>query len=315
MSVVIRARGLGKVYRTGFWMRPVVGLADLDLDVHQGEVFGFIGPNGAGKTTLIKMLAGLQAPTSGVATVQGRPLSDPESRSSLGFLPERPYFYEHLSARELLDFFGRLYDMPAALRRARAERLLERVDLVRFADVALRKYSKGMLQRVGLCQALLHDPRLVILDEPMSGLDPIGRALVRDLILEERAAGRTVFFSTHILSDVETLCDRVGIVVRGRLRGVGTIDSIIGDRVRHVDCRLVLPAGQAPPHGEVKATDAVGALVRVGPEEQDALLSWCSREGGRILSVQPVRENLEAVLLDEVERAAPVRADRLGVLS
>jgi ABC-2 type transport system ATP-binding protein len=315
MSVVIRTTNLGKIYRTGFWMRPVVGLEGLDLEVNQGEVFGFIGPNGAGKTTAIKILAGMQAPTSGAAFLNGLPYTDPESRRDLGFLPERPYFYEHLTARELLDFYGRLTDLPAAIRRERAERLLERVDLVRFADVPLRKYSKGMLQRVGVCQALLHDPKLVILDEPMSGLDPIGRALVRDLIIEERQAGRTVFFSTHILSDVEAICDRVAIVVGGKLRGTGTIDQIIGQRVRHVDCRLKLPAGAAPPAGQVVQVGEQGTLLRVAPDDVDRLLAWCQAAGGRIISVLPVRESLEAVLLDEVERARPVKADRLGVLS
>ena len=227
MSPALEARGLGKVYRTGFLMRRIEALADLDLTVEPGEVFGFVGPNGAGKTTTIKIFAGLQRATSGEARIFGVGHRDPESRRRLGFLPERPYFYQHLSAREALRFYGELCEVPARQRERRAEELLERVDLVRFADVPLRKYSKGMLQRVGLCQALLHDPDLVILDEPMSGLDPMGRALVAELIREEQAAGKTVFFSSHILHDVEVLCDRVAILIKGRLRAVGPVRELI----------------------------------------------------------------------------------------
>ena len=314
MSSVIRTRDLGKTYRTGFWMRPVVGLEGLDLEVTRGEIFGFIGPNGAGKTTAIKILMGLQSATRGEAWIFDEPVERPSSRRRVGFLPERPYFYEHLTAREVLDFYGQLFDMPTGHRRARGEALLERVDLTRFADVPLRKYSKGMLQRVGLCQALLHDPDLVVLDEPMSGLDPVGRALVRDLILEERDAGRTVFFSSHILSDVQALCDRVAIVVRGRMRGIGTIHELIGDRIRYVECQ-VSGVGELPLPGEDRGT--VGALraVRCAPGDVDGLVDAVRAAGGRVVQIQPVRESLEDVLLEEVERAKPVDQRRLGVLS
>ena len=209
MTPAISTQDLGKIYRVGFFMRRVEGLRDLNLTVNPGEAFGFIGPNGAGKTTTIKILMGLHTATSGTAEIFGTPVTDARARQRVGFLPERPYFYEHLTAREVLHFYGQLFDMDAGLRRERVELLLERVKLARFADVTLAKYSKGMLQRVGLCQALLHDPDLIVLDEPMSGLDPVGRALVRDLILEQRDAGKTVFFSSHILSDVEAICDRV----------------------------------------------------------------------------------------------------------
>ena len=175
-------------------MRPHVGLEGLDLQVERGEIFGFIGPNGAGKTTTIKILMGLHRATSGTATLFGIDHRDPASRARVGFLPERPYFYQHLTARELLQFYGQLMELPSERLKRRSASLLERVDLVRFADVPLRSYSKGMLQRVGLCQTLLHEPELIVLDEPMSGLDPLGRALVRDLILEERERGCTVFF-------------------------------------------------------------------------------------------------------------------------
>lgn len=315
MTPVIRTEQLSKTYRTGFWMRPVVGLVSLDMEVHKGQIFGFIGPNGAGKTTTIKMLMGLQAATGGRAWIFDRPMEDPEARRKVGFLPERPYFYEHLSANELLHFYGQLFDVPAALRNERIPRLLERVDLTRFADVPLRKYSKGMLQRVGLCQALLHDPELVVLDEPMSGLDPVGRAMVRDIILEERAAGRTVFFSSHILSDVEALCDRVAIIVRGEARGIGTVAELIGDRVRHVDCVFSGVPELALGGEDAGARREGERLVRLQPEAVDAAVDAVRKAGGRVVSINPVRESLENVLLTEVERARPVDHKRLGVLS
>ncbi len=230
MTPAISTQDLGKIYRVGFFMRRVEGLRDLNLTVNPGEAFGFIGPNGAGKTTTIKILMGLHTATSGTAEIFGTSVTDARARQRVGFLPERPYFYEHLTAREVLHFYGQLFDMDAGLRRERVELLLERVKLARFADVTLAKYSKGMLQRVGLCQALLHDPDLIVLDEPMSGLDPVGRALVRDLILEQRDAGKTVFFSSHILSDVEAICDRVAILVGGQMRDCGSMADVVADR-------------------------------------------------------------------------------------
>ena len=230
MTAAIHTEKLGKIYRVGFFMRRVEGLRDLNLDVQPGEAFGFIGPNGAGKTTTIKILMGLHSATSGSAEIFGTPVGEARARRRVGFLLERPYFYEHLTAREVLHFYGQLFDMETQLRKHRVEMLLERVQLERFADVTLAKYSKGMLQRVGLCQALLHDPDLIVLDEPMSGLDPVGRALVRDLILEQREAGKTVFFSSHILSDVEAICDRVAILVGGQLRDSGKLADVIADR-------------------------------------------------------------------------------------
>jgi len=230
MTAAISTHNLGKIYRVGFFMRRVEGLRDLSLEVGRGEAFGFIGPNGAGKTTTIKILMGLHRSTSGSASLFGVDVNDPSARTRVGFLPERPYFYEHLTAREVLHFYGQLSGLDSALRTERIETLLERVQLTRFADVTLAKYSKGMLQRVGLCQTLLHDPELIVLDEPMSGLDPVGRALVRDLIIEQREAGKTVFFSSHILADVEAICDRVAILVGGQLRECGPIADVVADR-------------------------------------------------------------------------------------
>ncbi len=300
MKLAIETKALQKVYRTGFWMRSVVGLKHLDLQVRSGEVFGFVGPNGAGKTTTMKIFCGLQRATSGTATILGRSCADPRSRHHLGFLPERPYFYEHLSARELLHFYGQLFSLPRAVRTQRIGELLERVDMSHSADVPLGKYSKGMLQRVGLCQTLLHDPDLIILDEPMSGLDPVGRALVRDLILEEQARGRTIFFSSHILSDVQSLCDRVAIIIKGELRGVGTVAELIGDQVRCVECTFTgLPDAVRLP-GELRRAEGGRRRYRLDPEQVDATIAAVLQAGGRVVEVSPIRLSLEEVLVDEI---------------
>jgi ABC-2 type transport system ATP-binding protein len=231
----------------------------------------------------------------------------------VGFLPERPYFYEHLTAGELLDFYGLLLGLSSADRQRRGEALLERVELSRYADVPLGRYSKGMLQRVGLCQALLHEPALVVLDEPMSGLDPIGRALVRRIIQEERAAGRTVFFSSHILPDIEALCDRVAMVVEGRLRGVGRPQELVGDRLRWVELTAAAPLPGL--RGELIRTADGHCLYKLDPQDSDMGLEAARAAGVRVISLHPVRESLEAVLLDEVERARPVDVQKLGVLA
>lgn len=301
MQPVIEIRGLSKVYRTGFWMRTVSALKPLDLDVHAGEIFGFVGPNGAGKTTMIKTLCGLQLPTTGTAKLLGLSCTDPNSRRQLGFLPERPYFYVHLTARELLHFYGQLFEIPKGIRTQRVEMLLERVGLRSFADVPLGKYSKGMLQRAGLCQTLIHDPKLIILDEPMSGLDPVGRALVRDLILEEKARGCTVFFSSHILSDVQSLCDRVAILVGGELRGVGTIHELIGDQVRYVDCVFSGLSEGTSIDGVLQHHHGDRWRYRLAPDAVDSVLAGVQRAGGNIVEVHPVRQDLEEILVRQIK--------------
>ena len=310
----IQTRGLRKVYRSGFFRIPYVGLQGLDLDVEPGESFGFIGPNGAGKTTTIKILMGLQSATEGSASLLGRDHRDPESRRKVGFLPERPYFYQYLTATEFLRFYGSLFDLSGKPLETKIGALLERVGLSRFADVKLGSYSKGMLQRAGVAQALINDPDLVVMDEPMSGLDPMGRALIRDLILEERERGKTVFFSSHILADVEVICDRIAIVVKGELRGCGTIHELVGDRVAHVDITFE----GAPPEGlpgEVVRTHGERVLLRVGPQDSDAVLDRLRASGARIGSVEPRRMHLEDLMLEEAEKAEKVDAKRLGVLA
>jgi ABC-2 type transport system ATP-binding protein len=309
-GAVLRAEGLAKTFVFGFWRRKVHALEELSLEVQPGEIFGFLGPNGAGKTTTIKLLMGLCHPTAGRVEVFGRPVPDPAAQARLGFLPENPYFYDYLSGIELLDLCGRLCGLAGPERRTRAERLLGRVGLAEAATRPLRKYSKGMLQRLGLAQALINDPELVVLDEPMTGLDPLGRKEIRDLIAELRREGRTVFFSTHILPDVELLCDRVGIIARGRLRDVGPLESLLSPRVLETEVVLTLPAGatvaSAPwgaPARELRAT-AAGAVALLVPERVDEFLRGALAAGAGVVSVTPRKERLEDLFLRQVAGTA-----------
>ncbi len=287
---------LEKSYLVGFWRkRPKVALRPLRLTIETGEVFGFLGPNGAGKTTTLKLLMGLVFPTAGTARILGLAMDDPRVKSQIGFLPEQPYFYDHLTARELLDYYGQLSGVPAKGRSARVEQMLSRVGLSDSAGAQLRKFSKGMLQRVGLAQAILHDPKLVFLDEPMSGLDPMGRREVRDLIQQLRHEGKTVFFSTHILSDAEALCDRVGVIHQGELRGVGAVAELTSEtqgRVEIVFFAQRVPAALANLGAEARVSgDMVNAVL---PEEQqNAALDVLRRENIKLISLTPVRRSLE----------------------
>src|SRR6516162_7841216 len=232
----IEILGLTKDYRTGFWRTRVRrSLDNLSLRVEDGEIFGFLGPNGAGKTTTLKLLMGLIFPTAGTARIRGKSIDDVAMHREIGYLPEQPYFYDYLTARELLDYYARFFGFAAADRRERVTRFLELVGLTAAADVQLRKFSKGMLQRAGIAQAILHDPKVVFLDEPMSGLDPIGRREVRDIIHDLKRQGSTIFFSTHILSDAEMLCDRVGILVGGKLQGAGAPGEIASLEIRAME--------------------------------------------------------------------------------
>src|SRR6202167_5066350 len=228
--------GLTKDYPRGQWKRGVIRSLDtLTFQVEEGEVFGFLGPNGAGKTTTLKCVMGLIFPTSGTARVFGRSIDDVQMHREIGYLPEQPYFYDYLTARELLDYFARFFGYSAPERKDGGAHFLERVQLTRFADVKLRKFSKGMLQRAGIAQAILHDPKVVFLDEPMSGLDPVCRREVRDVIQELKQQCRTVFFSTHILSDAEMLCDRGAVLVGGKLQGVGAPSEIVSVEVQAME--------------------------------------------------------------------------------
>jgi len=303
---------LEKSYLVGFWRkRPKVALRPLRLTIEEGEVFGFLGPNGAGKTTTLKLLMGLVFPTAGTARILGRDMDDPQVKSQVGFLPEQPYFYDHLTARELLNYYGQLSGVPAKGRSARVEQMLARVGLSDSAGVQLRKFSKGMLQRVGLAQAILHDPKLVFLDEPMSGLDPMGRREVRDLIQQLRHEGKTVFFSTHILSDAEALCDRVGVIHQGELRGVGAVAELTSEtqgRVEIVFFAEKVPAGLANLGAETRVSgDMVNAVL---PEQhQDAALDVLRRERIQLISLTPVRRSLEEYYIQNLRPAAERQED------
>jgi ABC-2 type transport system ATP-binding protein len=294
---------LEKSYLVGFWRkRPKLALRPLRLTIAEGEVFGFLGPNGAGKSTTLKLLMGLVYPSAGTARILGLDLHDPRVKSQIGFLPEQPYFYDHLSARELLNYYGQLSGMPTRGRSARVEEMLQRVGLADAAGIELRKYSKGMLQRVGLAQAILHDPKLVFLDEPMSGLDPMGRREVRDLIQQLKAEGKTVFFSTHILSDAEALCDRVGVINQGELRGVGAVADLTSEtqgRVEIIFCASNVPAGLSALGARARVSgDMVNAVV--APEHQDAALELLRREHLKLVSVNPVRSSLEEYYIQKL---------------
>ena len=299
-EAVIRLEGLAKSFRGHLGIGRTVAVEHLDLEVTGGEIFGLLGPNGAGKTTTLKMMLGLIRPDRGQIRLFGAAPSDPDARARLGFLPENPYFYDYLSAEEFLDFYGRLQGVPRAVRRARIAETLKRVGLAGRGRVALRKFSKGMTQRLGLAQAIQHDPELVILDEPMSGLDPIGRREVRDLILELKAAGKTVFFSSHILQDAEMICDRVAILKEGRLRSVGRLDEMIDRTVRsfEVAIRGTLPADVACDRLSHGGPDT---LVRVPDVEAlTRLLSACERSCAQVLSIWPRRDTLEDLFMREV---------------
>jgi ABC-2 type transport system ATP-binding protein len=274
------------------------------LSVSAGEVFGYLGPNGSGKTTTLKILTGLVFPDAGSATLLGAPLGDRAGRQRLGFLPENPNFYDYLTPREYLDYAGRLFGLDQAQRQGRARELLEKVGLTGFADVALRRFSKGMLQRMGLAQALVNSPDLVFLDEPMSGLDPIGRRLVREMILDLKAAGKTVFFSTHILSDAETLCDRVALMRAGRLVAVGRLSDILHIDVTHMEILVTgIPESaldSLPPGSEKRRTMGERWTLHVPEAQLGAVVQALEKAGGRILSVQPVRQSLEEYFFKEM---------------
>ena len=309
MTAIVEIENLTKDYEVGFWRkRKVRALDGLSLQVNQGEIFGFLGANGAGKTTTLKLLMRLMFPTAGNARILGHDIADLTMHRQIGYLPENPYFYDYLTAREFLDYCGQLFGNAKHDRKRRTTELLERVHLDRKSwDVQLRKFSKGMLQRVGLAQALVNDPAIVFLDEPMSGLDPVGRREVRDLIAGLRQEGKTVFMNSHILSDIEVLCDRVAILKRGKLAHVGHLDELRrrageSDRVEVVatgtqiePLLLLLPDRDK---FQVSAT-ASGVRIELTDEQHvDEAIAALRKAQGKLVSVQPVRQSLEDLFLE-----------------
>ncbi len=303
-GAAIEIENLTKDYPYGFLhLKKKRSLEGLTMQVESGEVFGFLGPNGAGKSTTIKLLVGLIFPDAGSARILGKPITDIEMHRDIGYLPEQPYFYDYLTAAEVLDYFARFHDLTAADRSERVARMLKKVGLETARKIQLRKYSKGMLQRVGLAQAILHDPKVVILDEPMSGLDPIGRREVRDIILELKRDGKTVLFSTHILSDAEMLCDRVGVIVGGKLRGVGAPREIVGMKAQGMEILFELPASGANAGAIIAKATKTGDRYRlqVTEEELYPALEQLRGVGAKILSVAQVKASLEEYFMNLID--------------
>lgn len=308
MSYIIEIENLSKDYEVGFWKKKKVrALDDLNLKVEGGQIFGFLGGNGAGKTTTIKILMRLLFPSSGTARILGRDISDVKMHNSIGYCPENPYFYDYLTARELMNYFGELFGFDAAQRKRKTEELLTKVGLdEKDWNKQLRKFSKGMLQRVGLAQSLINEPEIVFLDEPMSGLDPIGRREIRELIAELRAQGTTVFMSTHILSDIEALCDRVAIMRKGRLAATGILDELLSQsgetqsfeiNIKGVSADALRNALANISQATVTAKPA-GANVEVFSEtDVESVLQEMKKVGGKLVSIQPVKQSLEELFV------------------
>ena len=303
---VVEITNLTKDYEVGFWRkRKVRALDGLSLSIDRGQIFGFLGANGAGKTTTLKLLMRLIFPTTGSARILGHDIQDVSMHQRIGYLPENPYFYDYLTAREFLEYCAEIFGLPAAERRKRTADLLSRVRLdEKRWDTQLRKFSKGMLQRVGLAQSLINDPEIVFLDEPMSGLDPVGRREVRDLIAALRDEGKTVFMCSHILSDIEVLCDQVAILKRGRLAQTGYLDEL--RRSNEGPNRMeVLATGtdvetlkQHLPETEIAPTPR-GLRIEIGSENEiDGVLVALRKAGGKVVSVQPIQQSLEELFLD-----------------
>lgn len=302
-GAALQVSGLTKSYTSGiFRRRRHLVLKGVGFGVARGEIFGYLGPNGSGKTTTLKVLLGLVFADAGSVRILGRDVADAAWRGQVGYLPEHPYFYDYLTPTEYLDYAGRLFGMPTELVRERSRQLLEQVGLRRSAGLPMRRFSKGMVQRLGLAQAMLNDPELLFLDEPMSGLDPIGRRMVRDVIATLRERGKTIFFSTHILPDAETLCDRIGVLRGGELLAAGRLDEILNLDVSHME---LLVAGVSEPAllpVEADSVRRVGDRLRLLVAEQKigGLVTAVESAGGRILSVQPVRQSLEDYFFREL---------------
>lgn len=314
---VVNIQQLQKVFRVGFWGRRVTAVDGLSLDVQRGEVFGFLGPNGAGKTTTIKMLMGLIYPSGGTATLLGRPVADPSAKAKVGFLPESPYFYDYLTSQEFLRFYGHLFGLLGSALDKRIDELLDLVGMTHARDLQLRKFSKGMLQRVGIAQALINNPDLVILDEPMSGLDPIGRKEVRDLILRLKETGKTVMFSSHILHDAELLCDRVAMIMKGRLVACGQVSELINhgttQEVEMVVDRLS-PKGieEVRPLATKMVLNGERVMAVLASQRQvDEALDVLRAHKAKLVSLIPHKASLEDLFIREakgVQQATEVHA-------
>ena len=310
--------GLTKVFKSGWWKPPVKALAGLSFTVHQGEIYGFLGPNGAGKTTTIKILMDLMRADSGTVEVLGMPTGSKEARRRLGFLPEGPYFYQYLTAQEFLMFYGHLAGLPHHALRQRVDYLLDLVGMTHARARQLRKFSKGMLQRVGLAQAIIHDPEVVILDEPMSGLDPLGRKEVRDLILRLREEGKTIFFSSHIIPDVEMICDRVGILLKGELYASGEVEELMSrgrSQTVEIVCEGLAPHELSPLmkySSKCLQKGRRAMIVLPSSDLVDEVVSIIRSQGGTLVSLNHEKGSLEELFVQESHHHTQEKVEACG---
>jgi ABC-2 type transport system ATP-binding protein len=295
--MILEVSSVNQSFRTGFWMQRVQILKDVSLTVPEKAIFGFLGANGAGKTTLIHLIAGLHQPTGGSVRIAGFDAHSIEAREKIGYLPERPYFYEHLTGRQFLTYFGNLSDMSRSRIRDRIPKVLSQVGMTAAQDVELRKYSKGMLQRIGIAQAILHEPEFLVLDEPMSGLDPIGRKDIRELILSLAQQGHTVFFSTHVIPDVEAICDQVALIEKGRIKGSGPIKNFLPqDKTMFEVAFAGLSKNDAETALKFENLREMpeGIRAQVQAIDIDRTLATLIQKKASILWVNPVRPSLES---------------------
>ncbi|MFH1856307.1 MAG: ABC transporter ATP-binding protein [Candidatus Omnitrophota bacterium] len=305
---MLKTYNLSKTFLSGFFRKKVKALDSLNLEIKPNEIFGFLGPNGAGKTTAIKLFMGLLKPSEGRVEIFGEQTDFYKLRQRIGFLPENPYFYDYLTALELLHYYGQLFRLGKNLRKKRIEELLELVELQNFANMRLRNFSKGMLQRLGIAQALINDPEFLVLDEPMSGLDPIGRRKIRDIILDLKAKGKTIFFSTHILWDVELICDRVGILAGGKLKNIGDVEEMLRPETGFTEIIFndISEEGLAEINRNFHNTEKKGnkVLVRAKNEfETELALSLAGRKKAKIFSFNPERQTLENIFIKETQKS------------
>jgi ABC-2 type transport system ATP-binding protein len=308
-ELALELSGVSKTFRSGFAMRKVEALRQVNLAVFKGEVFGYLGPNGAGKTTTLKIVMGIIHATSGYVRVLSAPPTAVAVKERIGFLPESPYFYEYLNAEEFLDFYARLFAIPLGVRRERIRRLLSLVGLEKKSHEPLRRFSRGMLQRVGIAQALINDPSLIVLDEPMSGLDPLGRAQVREIIQRLKEEDKTIIFSSHIIPDVEVIADRVGIIVDGRIKDVGVIDELLSRRtgsveitVRTLDAKTI---DRLAKNAAVKRVVGERTVLVVDRAERvNEVIDILRGAKKEIEAVEPIRMTLEDLVLSQIKKDA-----------
>jgi len=311
MIPIIKTKNLTKEFSTPFVLKKIPALRDLNLKVDPGEVFGYLGPNGAGKTTTFKLLLGLIHPTKGNIDLWGKPHVQIDLKSRIGFLPESPCFYGYLKANDYLHFSGQLFGLKRKERQKKVDSLLELAGLKDHSNELIKTYSKGMLQRLGVAQALINDPELLIMDEPMAGLDPLGRKEVRDIILQLKNEGKTIIFSTHILSDVETVCDRVGILINGKLKDCGPLEKLLTPKIKSFEISIKglsrETIGQVEERGLRLIQRGMESFIVAKEEEVYGILSYLLERGGVLLSFTPRKETIEDIYVSELKHNEALR--------